>query len=118
MKSERRRGARSAEAHLVGPRYDDSVARSGRLRSACKPQPGDQEGLWCGLKNWRRMRMLGLFVDAIAGLIGVGAGIYLLAHTSETGPTWLEVIAHGSGAFFIACGLYMIGSSIVAASNR
>jgi hypothetical protein len=64
------------------------------------------------------MRMLGLFVDAIAGLIGVGAGIYLLAHTSETGPTWLEVIAHGSGAFFIACGLYMIGSSIVAANNR
>jgi hypothetical protein len=79
---------------------------------------GDQEGLWCGLKNWRGMRMLGLFVDAIAGLIGVGAGIYLLAHTSETGPTWLEVIAHGSGAFFIACGLYMIGSSIIAASNR
>ena len=41
-----------------------------------------------------------------------------LAQTSETGPTWLEVIAHGSGAFFIGCGLYMIGASIRAAGDR
>lgn len=41
-----------------------------------------------------------------------GAGIYLLAQWSETGPTWLEAIAHGSGAFFIACVIYMIGSAI------
>jgi hypothetical protein len=47
------------------------------------------------------MRWFGLFVALLAGLVAMGAGIYLLAHTSETGPTWLEVIAHGSGAFFI-----------------
>ena len=64
------------------------------------------------------MRMLGFIVNLFAGLICVGAGAYLLAQTSETGPTWLEVIAHGSGAFFIGCGLYMIGSSIRAASDR
>jgi hypothetical protein len=64
------------------------------------------------------MRTLGLLVGLLAGLVAIGAGIYLLAHTSETGPTWLEVIAHGSGAFFIACGLYMFGSSIGAASEQ
>jgi hypothetical protein len=69
-------------------------------------------------ENLGRVKVLGFLVNALAGLISVGAGIYLLAHTSETGPTWLDVIAHGSGAFFIACGLYMIGSSITAASDR
>jgi hypothetical protein len=64
------------------------------------------------------MRWFGLFVALLAGLVAMGAGIYLLAHTSETGPTWLEVIAHGSGAFFIGCGLYMIGSSIGAAGEQ
>ena len=64
------------------------------------------------------MRTLGLLVNAIAGLVAVGSGIYLLAQYSETGPTWLEVIAHGSGAFFVACGLYMTGSSIAAAGER
>ena len=64
------------------------------------------------------MKWLGLFFGLVAGLTAIGAGIYLLAHTSETGPTWLEVIAHGSGAFFIACGLYMFGSSMGAAGEQ
>jgi hypothetical protein len=64
------------------------------------------------------VRIVGLLTNLLAGLIGVGAGIYLLAQYGETGPTWLEVIAHGSGAFFVACGLYMMGSSIVAVSER
>jgi hypothetical protein len=64
------------------------------------------------------MKWLGLFVGLVAGLVAIGAGIYLLAHTSETGPTWLEVIAHGSGAFFIACGLYMFASSFGAAGEQ
>jgi hypothetical protein len=64
------------------------------------------------------VRVLGLLTNLLAGLVGVGAGIYMLAQYSETGPTWLEVIAHGSGAFFIACGLYMLGSSIVGVSER
>jgi hypothetical protein len=49
------------------------------------------------------MRALGLAVNAIGGLVALGS-IYLLARYSETGPTWLEVIARASGAFFIACG--------------
>jgi hypothetical protein len=64
------------------------------------------------------VKALGLIVNAIAGLIAVGAGIYLLAQSSETGPTWLEVIAHGSGAFFVACGVYMLGSAVAAAADR
>jgi hypothetical protein len=64
------------------------------------------------------LKTLGLVVNAFAGLIAVGSGIYLLAQYSETGPTWLEVIAHGSGAFFIACGLYMMGSAIAAARDE
>ncbi len=63
------------------------------------------------------MRWLGLFVNLAAGLAAIASGIYLLAHTSETGPSWLEVIAHGSGVFFIACGLYMFGSSITGAAS-
>jgi hypothetical protein len=64
------------------------------------------------------VRIFGFLVSAVAGLVAVGAGIYLLVHTSESGPTWLDVIAHGSGAFFIACGLYMIGAAITATSER
>jgi hypothetical protein len=64
------------------------------------------------------VKTLGLLVNTIAGLVAVGSGIYLLAQYGETGPTWLEVIAHGSGGFFVACGLYVMGSAIVAASGR
>jgi hypothetical protein len=64
------------------------------------------------------VRILALFVSLIAGLVCGGAGAYLLAHQTESGPTWLDVIAHGSGIFFIGCGLYMIGSAIAAGSDR
>jgi hypothetical protein len=70
------------------------------------------------MENAGLLKALGLVVNAIAGLIAAGSGIYLLAQYSETGPTWLEVIAHGSGAFFVACGLYMMGSAIAAAGDR
>jgi hypothetical protein len=62
--------------------------------------------------------LFGSVVNLLAGLTSVGAGVYLLAQTSQSGPTWLEVIAHGSGAFFVGCGLYMIGSSIRSAGDR
>jgi hypothetical protein len=64
------------------------------------------------------MRFLGFFMNLLGGLAAVAAGIYLLAHNSESGPTWLDVIAHGSGVFFIACGLFMMGSSLLAVSDR
>jgi len=57
-------------------------------------------------------------MNLLGGLAAVAAGVYLLAHNSETGPTWLDVIAHGSGVFFIGCGAFMIGSSILTASDR
>ena len=64
------------------------------------------------------MKLLGSAVNMIAGLVAIGAGIYLLVQQSASGDSWLEVIAHGAGVFFIACGLYMIGSSIVAGASR
>ena len=63
------------------------------------------------------MRILGVMLNLLGSLIAVVAGIYLLAHSSETGPTWLDVIAHGGGAFFIGCGLYMAGSTFAAADR-
>ena len=75
------------------------------------------EGLPCSPENSPDMKLLGFLVSLVAGLTAVGAGAYLLALQSESGPTWLEVIAHGSGAFFIACGLYMFGSSVQAAGD-
>jgi hypothetical protein len=87
---------------------------AGRPRSTV-PVP---EGVRRFGENHLRVRVLGVLTNLLAGLVSVGAGIYLLAQYGETGPTWLEVIAHGSGAFFVACGLYMLGSSIVAASER
>jgi hypothetical protein len=34
----------------------------------------------------------------------MGGGIYLLAQYSETRPTWIEAIAHCSGAFSSGAG--------------
>ena len=63
------------------------------------------------------MKIFGFAVKSIAGLVAVAAGIFLLAHQNESGDTWLEVIAHGTGIFFIASGLFMIGSAITSASS-
>ena len=63
------------------------------------------------------MRLLGFTVSMIAGLVGIGAGIYLLVQQSANGNTWAEVFAHGLGIFFVACGLYMIGNSIAGSAS-
>jgi hypothetical protein len=63
------------------------------------------------------MRALGYGVSSFAGLVAVGAGIYLLSRQNASGDTWLEVLAHGVGVYFIARGLFMIGSSIAAAAS-
>jgi hypothetical protein len=64
------------------------------------------------------MKLLGFAVSMIAGLVAIGAGIYLLVQQGPSGDSWFEVIAHGAGVFFISCGLFMIGSSIVAGASR
>lgn len=53
-------------------------------------------------------------IDAAAALASVGAGIYLLSKGSEpitvggqTGQSWLEILAHGIGVYFIARGVAM-----------
>jgi hypothetical protein len=62
------------------------------------------------------VKIFGYGVNAIAGLVAVAAGIYLLSRQNASGDTWLEVIAHGVGVYFIARGLHMIGSSIASAA--
>lgn len=64
------------------------------------------------------MRLVGFFLNLLGGLTAVASGAYLLAHNSESGPTWLDVIAHGSGVFFIGVGVFMVGQSFVVAGDR
>lgn len=57
---------------------------------------------------------MGKFVEVIAGLLAIGAGIYLLQSQSVSvagvdGTSWFQVLAHGIGVYFIARGLWMLG---------
>lgn len=62
------------------------------------------------------MRFSSAVVGLIAAVTSIGAGLYLVTSNSATidvgagvsGQSWLEVIAHGIGAYFIARGLWMI----------
>lgn len=57
---------------------------------------------------------MGRLIDAVAALVAIGAGIYLLSQVStdaSVGRSWFEVIAHGMGAYFIAKGIFMFRSS-------
>ncbi len=58
---------------------------------------------------------MGKLIDIIATLLSIGAGVYLLSEHSASvagvqGSSWLEVIAHGMGAYFVAKGLWMARS--------
>ncbi len=59
---------------------------------------------------------MGRIAEIAAALLSGGAGVYLLTKHSvdvtvggETGQSWLEVLAHGIGVYFIARGLWMLG---------
>lgn len=54
-------------------------------------------------------------VQGIAGLIAIGAGLYLLSYGSgsiniagQSGRSWFDIIDHGMGAYFCARGLWML----------
>lgn len=52
-------------------------------------------------------------VEVVAGLLAIGAGIYLLQAQSVGGipgggESWFAVLAHGIGVYFIARGLWML----------
>jgi hypothetical protein len=55
-------------------------------------------------------------IKGIAGLLSIGAGIYLLSKHGtaisiggQSGQSWFEVLAHGIGIYFIARGVWMLG---------
>lgn len=57
---------------------------------------------------------MGRIVEVIAAIVSVGAGVYLLSKNSvpvtvggQQGQSWLEILAHGIGAYFIARGIWM-----------
>ena len=53
--------------------------------------------------------MKGSFVGAVAALVSVGAGIYLLTSESASAQTTVfDALMHGIGAYLIARGLWMI----------
>jgi hypothetical protein len=68
---------------------------------------------------------MGKLVQIVAGLLSIGAGIYLLTMQSvgvvQGGESWLQVLAHGIGVYFIARGLWMLASredTVVARLDR
>lgn len=58
------------------------------------------------------MRSYGKLIDIAAGVIVVGAGIYLLQSQSVSdvagGQSWFELLAHGIGIYFLGRGIWMI----------
>jgi hypothetical protein len=59
------------------------------------------------------MRRGGSFLDVIATLTATGSGVYLLTmqSTAEGGGGWLEAVARGMGAYFIAKGIFIAWSA-------
>ncbi len=56
-------------------------------------------------------RGAGSFLDVVAALLSIGAGIYLLIHQAPAGSeSWLSVIAHGLGVYMVAKGIWMARS--------
>ena len=59
---------------------------------------------------------MGRVVDYLAALISVGAGGYLLLSQTVAANSYLEVIAHGIGAYFVAKGLFLARSAYLGAA--
>jgi len=65
------------------------------------------------------------FTGLVAGLICIGAGVYLLAHggqdidlgNGQTGQSWLEILAHGLGIYMIGKGVFIWGAIWYAADT-
>jgi hypothetical protein len=54
--------------------------------------------------------------DLAAGLICIGAGIYLL-QTQAAEPSIIETLMHGIGVYFIGKGLFVIRAGMLAAKQ-
>lgn len=57
-------------------------------------------------------------LQVIAGLVAIGAGVYLLGFSSgsidiggQKGRSWFDIIDHGMGAYFVARGIWMLATS-------
>ena len=53
--------------------------------------------------------------QVIAGLLAIGAGVYLLQYSGQTidvggqsGRSWFDIIDHGIGIYFLGRGLWML----------
>ena len=62
-------------------------------------------------------------IDILSMLGAIGAGAYLLSYSSPgdsavTGTSWLEIIAHGMGIYFIAKGLFIARTTHLQADAR
>lgn len=61
---------------------------------------------------------MGRLIDIAATLLCAGAGVYLLSHNSapievggEAGQSWLEILAHGIGIYFLGKALFIARST-------
>lgn len=57
------------------------------------------------------MRRAGALVELVAAIGAIAAGLYLLTSQTEAQDSYLQVIAHGIGIYFIAKGVFM-GASL------
>lgn len=49
----------------------------------------------------------GALLDILAALGSIGAGLYLLTSQAVSPDSYIELLAHGIGVYFIAKGIYM-----------
>lgn len=56
-----------------------------------------------------------MILDIIATLVAVAAGVYLLTSKTAAPDSYLQVIAHGIGAYMIAKGLFIARSTFLQA---
>jgi hypothetical protein len=54
---------------------------------------------------------MGRLIDILATLVCLGAGGYLLLSQTQAGNSYLEVLGHGIGAYFVGKGLFIARST-------
>lgn len=57
-------------------------------------------------------------IGTLAGIVAILAGIYLLTSQAAGPNSYLELLAHGIGAYFVGKGLWMIAMAHMESDSR
>lgn len=65
---------------------------------------------------------MGRILDLGAGLLCIGAGLYLLQYNATgdgvAGTSWFQIIGHGMGIYFLGKGVFVARANWIAAETR